>query len=1009
MMRALRCWWVAVIGFVPLLAACGGRDAGDEPVGSDSQRIYNGGAPPQTPEELGFAYVAAQRKDVANQLTYGTGVFFDNHHLLTAKHVVEGARTPGVVVVRMGSQVFHGTAFFPRVSSSPLDPHQLDIAVVRVDSAATINGNSQTYVRPLLNLNGDGVYASGITSVDCYGYGHGTQVNGVDQGLGQFRFATMPLTPRVDPFNLYDEDTPDYFWVEAQPPTDPQLARGDSGGPCLYSNPANPLTTAVVGIAKGVSAVPLGYPPRYGFVTALGWWGQFWVMLQARSIVSATGDFDADGALDTIAITVNNGLLNIETLFGNELFPGSSHGLVNFDSAGLLQAVLGGVTVPAPVLDDPPALVAAGDFNGNGTSDILSQFGGYTLYYDGVLGGLPIPHLAPFSPSAQYAELRSADFDGDGYDDLEGLMSNGYVDVYYGSPSGLGSVAQMNGVPTADGNDGKFLSLSGPGLITVVYPSTELNIYTNESDLRIEVFDGDVGGTFDNAVPGIQIDDGKKDVACYLLQDCSGPCTNVLVRSSEDFADADNAWKPLHETVAPGTRYKLRVTLGTCDGTDCTCDQNGQPPGPVGTLANQVFKVRANAQLGIDSSDWAFMGLDGAGDYTPARDLLAPIPDTTFDGDFQFPLWLGAEPETVYITDCDADYLLDGTRDPSDTSQEPGVAVGANDTVKFSLLWHDGNGAMHTEFPNTSVSAAAIEQESGEGLEFLQWYRDPSGNVECEQHAVDAQAKGGWWRWWWHGMAAVNNVQVTPTTGSASQTSTPYSFVFDRSGKGIPSPSSAMPIDDWRSDTQKVASTLPVDIGSDLTVSDDQVAALVLAPQGFSVLPVSGSERAWLKAMQHDKVTLCHEGAPITAAASAVGAHLAHGDDIARPHGMTLLLAQLLTAELNLKAASQLGEDLASAAIYGREETVGEIVTEAEAAVQNMDQMCTLDDAQLQRLAWLTQRLRAINAGDVRYVSTSVSKAVAKPTLLVPLGGGLSLSTSKQLPPPQLSSPYIGQ
>ena len=148
---------------------------------------------------------------------------------------------------------------------------------------------------------------------------------------------------------------------------------------------------------------------------------------------------------------------------------------------------------------------------------ILSQFGDYTLYYDGVPGGLPIPHLAPFSPSTQYAELRSSDFDGDGFADVEGLMSNGYVDVYYGSSSGLGSVVEMNGVPTADGNDGKFLSLSGPGLITVVYPSTEMNVYPNDPELRIEVFDGDIGGLFDNAVPGVQFDDGKTDVACYLL------------------------------------------------------------------------------------------------------------------------------------------------------------------------------------------------------------------------------------------------------------------------------------------------------------------------------------------------------------------------------------------------------------------------------------------------------------------------------------------------------------
>jgi hypothetical protein len=457
------------IGAMLLLGiGCSTTDTGGELLGTKSQAVYNGETPKKTVEQLGFAYVEAPSKQEAGRWEAGSGVFFDNFNLLTAAHVVEGALTPGAVNVRLGNQVFHGTAKFR--PQNPSDAHPLDIAVVTLDKPAIINGNAQTYMRPLLNLNGDGVYNLGTNTVDCYGYGPVAKVGGADQGSGELRFGSMALTPRVNNTAYKNAYSSDYFWVTATDGTQPQLAFGDSGGPCLLSSPTDPLSGAVVGINKGISSVPVGYPPRYGFITALGWWGQFWVQMAARGIALANADIDGDGTLDTVAITTKDGgplgkLLNLEVLFSNDQFPGSNHGLLDFGATGLF-----GASEPVPPSAAPQPLIAAGDFNGDHVADTVAILGSNVLYYDGVKYLAPVLHSAPFQLIADdytdYVELRSGDFNNDTIDDLEALMSNGYVDIYYGSSDGLRPGVKMNGNPTADGRDGKFLSLTGPGLIT---------------------------------------------------------------------------------------------------------------------------------------------------------------------------------------------------------------------------------------------------------------------------------------------------------------------------------------------------------------------------------------------------------------------------------------------------------------------------------------------------------------------------------------------------------------
>jgi hypothetical protein len=155
----------------------------------------------------------------------------------------------------------------------------------------------------------------------------------------------------------------------------------------------------------------------------------------------------------------------------------------------------------------------------------------------------------------------------------------------------------------------------------------------------------------------------------------------------------------------------------------------------------------------------------------------------------------------------------------------------------------------------------------------------------------------------------------------------------------------------------------------------------------------------------HGKITVCHANAPITIAASALAAHLAHGDDLHSTSAMGALVAELFTAKLNVAYAQQHGENLLSAVLYGRSETVEEILAEADAQVDAIADVCELDAAAVARIEWLERRLRTINAGGVVYIPSS--RATNLPLLKLPLA---KTAQPYNLHAPKLapSSPYVG-
>ena len=117
---------------------------------------------------------------------------------------------------------------------------------------------------------------------------------------------------------------------------------------------------------------------------------------------------------------------------------------------------------------------------------------------------------------------------------------------------------QVWGFPTPDGDDGKLLTVNGPGNATLEYKSATLwvSFPPTTADISIEVFDGDVGGFNDRLEPAS---------ACYALTSdkwADGMGSDVVVElPGSEFRD--NAWTALYRGPLPKTGSAC-ITGGDC-------------------------------------------------------------------------------------------------------------------------------------------------------------------------------------------------------------------------------------------------------------------------------------------------------------------------------------------------------------------------------------------------------------------------------------------------------------
>jgi len=170
-------------------------------------------------------------------------------------------------------------------------------------------------------------------------------------------------------------------------------------------------------------------------------------------------------------------------------------------------------------------MMVSGDFNGDGTSDIIARWNDGTLHrYDGTGTGALNPAVTLFPGSSNWnivTEMTAGDFNGDGKTDLVTVWNDGTLHLYLNNGQGVLSA------PVdfwADSTWGSMRLLSG-GDFDGDGNSDLLAVHTADGALRLYKGDGKghlaqgvVSGTLDwsnikDIIPGDFSGDGKADLA----------------------------------------------------------------------------------------------------------------------------------------------------------------------------------------------------------------------------------------------------------------------------------------------------------------------------------------------------------------------------------------------------------------------------------------------------------------------------------------------------------------
>ena len=827
----------------------------------------------------------------------GSSVLYSDAWVLTAWHNLEPVDAKYRVV--FGSQpprdvVWRNVFRFPDSLS--------DAAFIKVRTPFTTAAGA---THPFSNLTSPSAMVTAFPKVKCLGYNSTTAL-------------------RYDEFEITTAGT---FPLTAHTPgtNGGNLVYGDSGGPCFPGLSAN---AEVLAIDRGeVSAGSERLEP----VTVFG------PMFQkiAGALDAFQIDLDNDGMPETFIISCDgNGWFRFDQLFKD----GSTFPIHTVAGCG------GSVTKS---LSGGRFAFDAQSQTGNPLRDVLVTLAGVPLYFEGIAGP---PYLSAkvFDFGGQYDSFSVTDLDGDGYDDAEGVQPDGRRFVFKGSSSGLQPGREVLGLPTADGDDGRFLTLTGPGLQTPIYESTSIYFGVPPGEeFQVDVFDGDESGLNDKG-------DGTTCFQLYSDKDQSGNFdVSIPTGTSQQFggtyftdqtffADADNHWKPIYKgpnqgPVGYGGWYIYRMDIRFGSG-DCSA------LAPSNTGAENAFKVRIGGGVSwLQSTQWAFIARDGVGDWSK---VAAPAADNTFDGTFTFWLPTWTENTEVIVDDEDADYTKD--------SDHEGDAVGKSDVIQYAFTrWYQPTDAS-----------------SWETLDLPQCTNtDPSGNQEAESWTCAIPNDPSWYdqrvEWTWSDVYTENNIRVDQTVGSPG---TYAVFGNPPPIQGLPPTTSATSKSTWIGAPSAIAGLLPIVLGEGVAQGTiDSISAALATLRGE---------------YPSGKVLICHvpPGNPsnthaIWVSPHAVNAHLAHGDDMRRPEVQAGLKAELLATLLNIARAEQRGENLLAAHLYANATTVSELIASANAALTTTDALCSISAASEGEMARLTMLLAAVNQGKVSYAPLSGTQA----------------------------------
>jgi hypothetical protein len=371
-----------------------------------------------------------------------------------------------------------------------------------------------------------------------------------------------------------------------------------------------------------------------------------------------------------------------------------------------------------------------------------------------------------------------------GLDSVDVQLRSGKVRSYRANSAGtqLALGHEYEGLPTAFGNDGQLLTVSGNGLATVAAVETRIKVVdtngTSSSPLVVEIFDGEHSGLFDEVVSNNTIRTCVQLAAdkCGDLGvgDCSLNAeerrgTVLHTWDSQAFPFRNDGWTRLTNPSGGGALtndcaaakdpnlcvapfiYDLRVflTTGTCDS----------PPLEVAQAGISGFKVRSPETLGHPVGELTFYGFDTFGLFG-ANTTRSYLRSTDYGGQFFFRFQSGSAAQSISLRESDADSLAD--------------ANGAN--------------ALGAAFPSyqLGLNAQLVNLVGAEDTSPTQIVTNPTGNCDATQpgscdvetRTVSDPVQTGTYMWAWTNLRAHNNINIFSPFGS------PLSYEFVASDDG---------------------------------------------------------------------------------------------------------------------------------------------------------------------------------------------------------------------------------
>lgn len=671
----------------------------------------------------------------------------------------------------------------------------------------------------------------------------------------------------------------------------------------------------------------------------------------------AATDSSGDGESESFSIRVVSGVNFVDVHLRQRFSECAGVSVCNEHSSD--ELILDGGNGDA--VRNNPSKMVAGNFNGDSrlrtdwdlgaeyrfpTNDLVVLVGGYVMYFES--NGYAAVEFQetlwsnPWDWTTPAVDIDPTDMNRDGFDDLIVTLHDGSKRVFWGSLQGLtaGNYSILGAMPTADGHDGKFIMMSGPGLATFPTLETHMKIQVQASDteVAVQLFDADMGGYFEqNLAQGVNTcfqlwSDPCEDLSadCFADGFAGGPELVVAGLSSSDmtddgwrtiFAGAQNAFTP-----APSGDYIYRLIAYFSEDDSCdeatsaistTARDAVDPSTNTSALspdsAENLFKLRSNGDVSYRFGQLKLIGMDG--DENPEWNWAR---STTFDGslDLYFTVSDSVDSSSqINISEADAD-------DPDATP--PGVTTNLNSDIEFSLIGPSGPVKLLRSDIQEDEDAVLSEDPSPTAVVEI-----PSGNYNSDddQSVVYYRVKSedeeaGNWNWHWDGVHSYNAIMMWTPTAS------PVTYEV----YGIPTSrrqtSSVRDANWWLTrDDATLSSYLPLIVGR---------ASQSGLPLGDSVEVVNPD---------------------------AVRSILSSISD----ESFDLLLRELLVVELNLLQAESAGERLSNALVYGSTRALSSVLTEARGSILGPQ---IIVDAQKQ--IELSRLLKSANAGFLSYFRPGV-------------------------------------